>query len=163
MSYSCSMSERLLPVLALLSVLAGASALRLLCVDDVQSVVGGSDWERALFNSYNLAQQAGCTMLFTATLPPRSLGVALPDLESRLAAAVVFQLPEPDDGEKAQILRFRAERRGLSLSDETTRYIVTRAPRDLEALLGILERLDEASLEQQRALSTPFVKQVLGW
>ena len=32
-----------------------------------------------------------------------------------------------------------------------------------DALLGILERLDEASLEQQRALSIPFVKQVLGW
>ncbi|NND68362.1 MAG: DnaA regulatory inactivator Hda [Halioglobus sp.] len=144
-------------------VLAGASALQLLCVDDLQAVAGRPDWEQALFNSYNLGQQAGSAMLFTATLPPRDLGVALPDLESRLAASVVFQLPEPDDDEKAQILRFRARRRGLGLSDETTRFIVTRAPRDLEALLGILERLDEASLEQQRALSTPFVKHVLGW
>lgn len=144
-------------------VLAGASALRLLCFDDLQAVTGRPDWEQALFNSYNLAQQAGRTMLFCASVPPRYLGVALPDLESRLAAAVVFKLPQPDDDEKAQILRFRAERRGLSLSDDTTRYIVTRAPRDMEALLGILERLDEASLEQQRALSTPFVKQVLGW
>ena len=144
-------------------VLADSSARRLLCIDDVQAVAGRTDWERALFHSYNLAQQAGTTMLFAATLPPRDLGVGLPDLESRLAGAVVFQLPEPDDGEKARILGFRAARRGLSLSDETARYIVTRAPRDLDGLLGILERLDEASLEQQRALSIPFVKQVLGW
>ncbi len=144
-------------------VLADASALPLLCVDDLQVVAGRPDWERALFHTYNLAQQAGSAMLFAATLPPRQLGVALADLQSRLAAAVVFQLPEPDDEEKAQILRFRAERRGLGLSEETTRYIVTRAPRDLAALLAILERLDEASLEQQRPLSIPFVRQVLGW
>lgn len=144
-------------------VLADAGARRLLCVDDVQAAAGRPDWEQALFHGYNAAQQAGCSMLFAATLPPRELGIELPDLESRLAAALVFQLREPDDVEKARILRFRAERRGLDLSEETTRYIVTRAPRDLQSLLAILERLDEASLEQQRALSTPFVKQVLGW
>ncbi len=144
-------------------VLAGADASRLLCIDDLQVVAGNPEWERALFHAYNSAQQAGCTILFAAMLPPRDLGVALPDLESRLAGAVVFKLPDPDDDEKAAILKFRAEQRGLNISGETTRYIVTRAPRDLEALLGILDRLDEASLEQQRALSTPFVKQVLGW
>ena len=61
------------------------------------------------------------------------------------------------------MLRFRAGRRGLSMSAEVAFYIVTRAPRSLEHLLELLDTLDKASLAEQRALSIPFVKQALGW
>jgi hypothetical protein len=33
----------------------------------------------------------------------------------------------------------------------------------MEALLGLLDKLDNASLIEQRALSIPFVKRILGW
>ena len=42
-------------------------------------------------------------------------------------------------------------------------YIASRAPRGMEALLGLLDALDSASLVEQRALSIPFIKRVLGW
>ena len=47
--------------------------------------------------------------------------------------------------------------------DEVAVFIVNRVPRDLERLLELLDKLDRASLVQKRALSIPFVKQVLGW
>jgi DnaA-homolog protein len=144
-------------------VLQGVERMDRVCLDDIHTVLGDPDWELALFNLYNRARQQDCRLLLAADAPPRALPVALADLRSRLSWAVVFQLVEGDDDEKSAILQFRAMRRGLSLSASVASYIVSRAPRAMEQLLGVLDTLDEASLAEQRALSIPFVKQAMGW
>ena len=49
------------------------------------------------------------------------------------------------------------------MSEEVVAYIMARAHRDLGQLLEVLDRLDRASLVQQRALSIPFIRQTLNW
>lgn len=144
-------------------VLAGVETLGLVALDDLEVVLGNEDWELALFDLYNRAKQWGCRLLIAANGAPRVLEVSLADLRSRLSWGVVYQLPSMSDEEKQAVLQFRASRRGLSLSDEVAVFIVNRAPRDLEPLLDLLSKLDRASLVQKRALSIPFVKEVLGW
>ena len=144
-------------------VLEGIEALDLVCLDDVHRVLGDPDWERALFNLYNEARQRNCRLLVAGNAAPRALRMDLADLRSRLGWGMVFQLAQSGDEDKIAILRFRASRRGLQLSGEVAAFIVNRASRSLEALLETLEILDNASLAEQRALSIPFVKQVLGW
>jgi DnaA family protein len=144
-------------------VLQGVEALDLVCLDDLHCVVGDQRWELALFNLYNRALQDNCKLLVAADAAPRALAVELADLRSRLSWGIVYQLAQADDEAKAEILRYRASRRGLLLSAEVARYIVNRAPRAMQPLLDLLDVLDKASLAQQRALSIPFVKQVLGW
>lgn len=144
-------------------VFAGIDALELVCLDDIHTVLGDARWELALFNLINQARASGCRLLLAGDAAPRALAVDLPDLRSRLGWGIVYQLQEPGDEQKAEILRFRAERRGLVLAAEVAAYIVSRAPRSLDDLLGLLDKLDQASLVQQRALSVPFVKNVLGW
>jgi DnaA family protein len=133
------------------------------CIDDLHAVLGDPDWELALFNFYNNARQQGCRLVLAADAAPRSLALSLPDLRSRLSWAAVFQLVEGDDEEKAAIVQFRAMRRGLNLTSSVASFIVGRAPRGTQQLLDVLDQLDRASLAQQRALSIPFVKQILGW
>jgi DnaA family protein len=144
-------------------VLAEVEQLALVCLDNLDAVIGNDDWERALFNLCNRARESGARLLFAAAVAPRQLGVQLPDLQSRLSWGVVVQLPEPADEDKLGILRFRAERRGLQLSREVATYILSRAPRSLTALMETLERLDRESLVHKRQLSIPFVKQSMGW
>ncbi len=144
-------------------VLQGIEALKLVCLDDVDRVLGRADWELALFNLFNRARQQGCSLLVAGSAAPRALAVDLADLRSRLGWGIVYQLPATGDEEKMAVLQFRAARRGLSLGGDVCAYVVTRAARDMEALLDLLDRLDEASLVEQRALSIPFVKVVLGW
>ncbi len=144
-------------------VVQGIEALELVCLDDVDRVLGRADWELALFNLCNRARQRGCAVLVAGNAAPRALGVDLADLRSRLAWGIVYQLAQAEDEEKIAILQFRAARRGLALGREVCSYIVSRAARDTEALLALLETLDNASLVEQRALSIPFVKGVLGW
>jgi DnaA family protein len=49
------------------------------------------------------------------------------------------------------------------MSDDVAGFIMRRAPRRLGQLLGILDKLDENSLQAQRRLTIPFVKSVMGW
>jgi DnaA family protein len=144
-------------------VLAGVEQLRLVSLDDIQAVVGDAAWEEALFHCHNRAQATGCRLWISGDCPPMRLPVRLADLASRLSAALVFQLQSPGDAEKAEILRYRAGRRGLEMSVEVTDYILRRAPRSLSELLALLERLDGESLASQRALTIPFVRSSMGW
>lgn len=144
-------------------VLNGIENMALVCIDDLDSVVGDSGWELALFNFYNLARERGCRLLVAAGAAPRLLSVNLDDLRSRLAWGAVYHLASPGDDRRVAILKFRADRRGLYLSDEVARYLVSRASRAMHQLLELLDELDKASLSQQRALSIPFVKQALNW
>jgi len=144
-------------------VLQGVERLGRVCIDDIHAVLGDASWELALFNLFNNARQQRCRLVITGDAAPRVLSVQLADLRSRLTWGIVYQLAQPDDADKAVILQFRATRRGLTLSPGLASYIVNRAPRAMSQLLEVLDRLDKASLAQQRALSIPFVKAALGW
>jgi DnaA family protein len=144
-------------------VLQGLDSMQLVCLDDLQAVVGRSEWSEALFNFYNEAQKNGCRLLVAATEPPRALDLDLEDLRSRLSSAVVYRLREASDEEKAAILTFRAGRRGMTLPPGAAAYIVSRAPRALRDLLSLLDELDRASLVRKRPLSIPFVRETMGW
>ncbi len=135
----------------------------LVCLDDVQAVAGRGDWEEALFHLFNRLRDSGRRLLLAADAAPRELHVALPDLQSRLSLALVFQLQELSEEDKLRALQLRASRRGLQLSDEVGRFILTRGTRSMSGLFDLLERLDQASLQAQRKLTIPFLKEVLDW
>lgn len=135
----------------------------LVCLDDLDAVVGRSDWEEALFHLFNRLRDSGRRLLLAASSSPRELPVQLADLQSRLTLALVFQLQSLSDEDKLRALQLRASRRGLHLSDEVGRFILTRGERSMSALFDLLERLDQASLQAQRKLTIPFLKETLGW
>ncbi len=143
--------------------LAGLEERALVCLDDLGSVAGLPAWEESLFHLYNRLQDCHGSLLIAARQPPAGLGIALPDLLSRLQSLPVFALAAPDDAGLAEVLVFRARTRGLQMEPEVARYIVQRAARDLPGLLGLLDQLDRQSLAAARRLSVPFVREVLGW
>ncbi len=141
--------------------LDGLEHFSLIAIDDVETVAGRAVWEEALFHLYNRLRAAGCRLLAAAPEPPERLPLQLPDLRSRLSWGPVYALHAPDDNARLRILTARAQDRGLELPEETGRYLLRRCPRDLPALIALLERLDEAALAAQRRLTVPFVRKVL--
>ena len=154
-----------LPLAALRSagpgVLDGWERAALVCVDDMDEAAGRDAWEGAVFRLFNAVNDAGGTLCFAGSAPPSATPVRLADLQSRLTWGVTFQLRPLNDDERLAALRLRARHRGLDLPEETARYLLTRLPRDMPALLAWLDRLDTASLEAQRRLTLPFVRSVL--
>jgi len=143
------------------AMLEGLESLALVCVDDVAAIAGQGDWEDALFHLYNRMQVEPGQLLLTGNASPVELGLGLADLRSRLSQGWVFQLQIISDDEKKQALQLRAHTRGFTLPDEVGDYLLRYFPRDMHALFGLLDRLDVASLVEQRRLTVPFVKMVL--
>ncbi|MGK8704934.1 DnaA regulatory inactivator Hda [Metapseudomonas otitidis] len=145
------------------AILDNLEQCELVCLDDLDAVAGRADWEEALFHLFNRLRDAGRKLLLAANTAPRELPIALPDLKSRLTLALIFQLHALSDEDKLRALQLRASRRGLHLTEEVGRFIMTRGSRNMSVLFDILERLDQASLQAQRKLTIPFLKEALGW
>ncbi|MGB1029745.1 MAG: HdaA/DnaA family protein, partial [Pseudoalteromonas marina] len=112
-------------------------------------------------NFFNRFNEPGKMLVVTADLLPNMLNISLPDLESRLTWGTTFQIRSMSDDDKAQALVKRAHMRGLELSDECARFLLTRLSRDMRALLDVLDKLDHASMAAQRKLTIPFIKSTL--
>lgn len=140
---------------------AGLDELDLIAIDGLDLLAGRPDWELALFSLYNQLRDAGKRLLVSATQGPQNLALSLPDLKSRLQWGITFRVAELDDEDKKAALQFRAKARGLELSDEVSNYILQRLPRDMNELFWQLNRLDQASLAEQRKITIPFVKKII--
>lgn len=143
------------------AVFEGLESLMLVCIDDLHLIAGRPQWEEAFFHAYNRIHDAGGRLIVTANVMPKALGLALPDLVSRLSWGVAFQLQPLTDNEKLDVLMMRAERRGMTLSEEVGKYILNHCPRHMSTLFAAFDALDKASLAAQRKLTIPFVKTVL--
>jgi DnaA family protein len=142
-------------------VLEGAASLPLLALDDLQQVAGNADWEYALFGLYNERMQRGLRLAVAAVSPATGLSLQLPDLRSRLGALAHFALHPLDETQQREALQRRAQARGMILPEETLTFLQRHFARDMVQLCALLDRLDAASLAQQRRLTVPFIREVL--
>ena len=133
-----------------------------LMVDDVEAWLGHADAERELYGLYNDLARTRARLVCAASQSPRECEFTLRDLASRLCAAECYELAPLSDEDKLPLLVNAAQDRGLRLSEDVVRYLLSRVSRDQKTLLDTLSRLDHASLAQKRGITVPFVKQVLG-
>lgn len=107
--------------------------------------------ETELFHRWNRAQESGTALLLTATREEGEWRITLPDLASRLGAALHLQIGAPDDAMLAELIALHAELRGLPLGPDATAYLVPRMERThigAERLVAVIDRL---SLERKAA------------
>jgi DnaA family protein len=142
-------------------VLADLENRQFICLDDIDTIAGNPEWERALFALCNQAQDSGGILIISAAATARECGFELKDLESRLTRLPPFHIQPLADDDRVKALQLRAKLRGLDLPGETANYLLTRRKRDMASLYSLLDKLDLAALKAQRRLTIPFVKTVL--
>ena len=130
----------------------------LVCLDDIQKIAGERSWESALFSLYERTRSAGGALMVAGSAPPNRLGLSLPDLATRLGWGLVFHLLPLSDEDKLTALRLRAHNRGIEMPENAARYLLHRHPRDMHSLFNLLDRIDRASLVQQRRITIPFLR-----
>lgn len=133
----------------------------MVCIDDIDAIVGDCVWEEALFHFYNRARDRGTLLLVSAQCVPKQLNCRLPDLQSRLTWGVALEIKSLSDDEKMRALQMRADLRGFYLSSEVAQYLVHRYSRNMRDLFDILQKLDHASLAAKRKITIPFLKAII--
>lgn len=133
----------------------------LICIDDLQCIAGQKEWEEALFTLYNSVQEQGHSLLVAAKQAPQNLKIQLPDLVSRLRWGTVFSLRPLSNEDKLEMLIALAQQRGFELPRVVAQFLINHLTRDVNNLVAVLDKLDQASLEQKHKLTIPFVKQIL--
>jgi DnaA-homolog protein len=131
---------------------------RAIGVDDVERLDEAG--QAALFNAYNGALETGAVLIVAGNAPPSRLGMRA-DLGTRLASGLAYEVHGLNDAEKAQALSEHAALRGFTLSPDVCDYLLAHVPRDMTALLAMVDTLDRYSLEAQRPVTIPLVRAML--
>lgn len=103
--------------------------------------------EAEVFHRWNRAQEEGRPLLVIGGEPPWT--IALPDLKSRLGAALQLEIGLPGDALAADLVLSLAEERGLPLAADAAAYLVPRATRSYLQLEKLVAAVDRLSLERK--------------
>lgn len=134
----------------------GLESCDIICLDDLQAIVGNPAWEEALYTLFNLFEGQ---LILTGPVPSAELGLRLPDLRSRLAGSLSLALHPLGEAERVEALQWRAHWRGFDLPKESARYLLSHSTR--EAVFSLLDNLAQASLSAKRRITIPFIKTAL--
>ncbi|OJF95169.1 DnaA regulatory inactivator HdaA [Pararhizobium antarcticum] len=117
--------------------------------------------DQALFHVINSVRENGTGLLITTRLWPMSWPVELADLRSRLKAATMVEIGEPDDELLALVLVKLFSDRQLTVDEKLVGYIVARMERSLDAAQTIVERMDRLALSRRTRISRALALEVL--
>ena len=109
--------------------------------------------EAALFHLHNMQAEAGQPLLVTARTPPRDWGLSLPDLASRMQAALVIRLGPPDDSLLRAVLVKQFADRQIAVSAQVIDSLIPRMPRSFAAAGRIVADLDARALTERRPIT----------
>lgn len=112
------------------------------------------------FALFNQIREHGAYMVCTGPVPPALLQVR-EDLRTRMGWGLVYQIKGLSDDEKIAALTHAAEARGLTLSASVLPYLLSHFKRDMRSLSTMLDALDQYSLETQRPVTLPLLRDLL--
>jgi hypothetical protein len=105
--------------------------------------------ETELFHRWNRAQEQGKPLLLVSNVQNSDWKIALPDLASRIGAALHLEIGAPDDAMLAELIAIHAEQRGLVLDDSAAQYLVPRCERSHLGVERLVAAIDRLSLERK--------------
>lgn len=143
-------------------VLNGLERTKLVCLDDVEQVVGQDEWEKALANLLFKSQVLGHKVVLSGQAQISSWDL----VTTELTQALMSVLPIPiqaltDKRELVTALQRHALKLGFELPLEVGNYLVKQFSSDLQELLSVLKLLEQATFVEKRRMTLPFVKEVL--
>ncbi len=117
--------------------------------------------EAALFHVLNAARGGGQSVLLTSRRFPSAWRTTLPDLASRLRAATVVEIGEPDDLLLSAVMTKLFADRQVVVEPHVIAYVAARIERSLDTARRVVERLDAAALARQTRITRALAGAVI--
>ncbi len=114
-----------------------------------------------LFNAWNRAQEGEAPLLLISRWRPADWNIALPDLRSRLGAALLLEIAPPDDELIEQLLQKQLADRGAAISVDALSYVKRRIERSYAAIEGFARAANALALAENAPVNLALVKRIL--
>ncbi|MDH3263910.1 MAG: DnaA/Hda family protein [Paracoccaceae bacterium] len=130
-------------------------------VEDADRTAGHARAETALFHLHNLALANGQPLLLTARKPPAQWHLALPDLQSRMAATATATLEPPDDALLTAVLVKLFADRQIAPPPRLIDFCLKRMDRSFAAAQRLVAALDARALATGRPIGQSLAAELL--
>ena len=130
-----------------------------LIVDDIQDLQSPGS-QSAFFNIFNHLHQSGKQLIFTSDRPSVELEGFEERLLSRLKWGLSVELQKPDFNTRLNMLRARAFREGVKLSDDVLHFLATRVKSNFRELEGALISLIANATLAHKEITIDLAEQI---
>ncbi|WP_157015242.1 DnaA regulatory inactivator HdaA [Mesorhizobium xinjiangense] len=117
--------------------------------------------ETGLFHLINQVRTAGTSLLLTSRHFPLAWRAGLPDLISRLRAATLVEIGEPDDLLLAGVITKLFADRQIQIEPHVVHYLIARIERSLSTASRVVEKLDRAALEHKARITRALAAEIV--
>ncbi|AKS42825.1 HdaA/DnaA family protein [Wenzhouxiangella marina] len=127
-------------------------------VDDIDTLAGDEDGERALFNALNRWRSEHVGVLLSGA---GREAFELPDLRSRLGQATRLTLKPLEEADLAALVERLSSEHEVVLGRGAADYLLKRTARNPAAIARLIESLAQRALSERRTLSVPLIREVI--
>lgn len=117
--------------------------------------------DETLFNAWNRSQETAVPLLLVSRWRPADWNIELPDLKSRVGAALLLEIGAPDDEMIEQLLQKQLADRGAVISIDAISYVKRRIERSYAAIEGFARTANTMALAENVPVNLALVKKVL--
>jgi chromosomal replication initiator protein len=113
----------------------------LLLVDDIQFIAGKIQTQEEFFHTFNTLYESGRQIVLTSDRPPKEMLRLEDRLKSRFESGLLADIQPPDYETRVAIVRTKAARLGIPLSQEAVTYISENIKANIRQIEGILKKI----------------------
>ena len=132
-----------------------------LIVDDIQDLLGQGS-QNTFFNVFNHLHQNGKQLIFTSDRSPADLQNFEERLLSRFKWGLSVELSRPDFATRLAMLRSRAQREGVSISEDVLTFLAGRVKTNFRELEGTLTSLLAYATLGHRDIDVELAQSITG-
>jgi len=125
-------------------------------IDDAETSV-----DETLFNAWNRSQETSVPLLLISRWRPADWSIELPDLKSRVGAALLLEIAAPDDEMIEQLLQKQLADRGAVISIDAISYVKRRIERSYAAIESFARAANTMALAENVPVNLALAKKVL--
>ncbi|MBI4039473.1 chromosomal replication initiator protein DnaA [Candidatus Daviesbacteria bacterium] len=133
-----------------------------LLADDIQFLGGREGTQEEFFHTFNELHMSGRQIVLSSDRKPQDIAKLEDRLSSRFLGGLAVDIGQPDFEMRVAILKEKAQKRSLHLTDEVCNLIATLVISNTRELEGVLTKIASYAQAQNQIVDQSLVQKVLG-
>ena len=117
-----------------------------LIFDDIQFLSGRTQTQEEFFHTINSNIMQGKQIVLSSDRPPKEIQTLTDRIRSRFESGLLADIQPPEFETRVAIIKTKAEKLNLEISDNLVDYIAERVKHDIRELEGIVKKLKALSM-----------------